>query len=285
VIGEPKGEDRQVEWKRIFVHEVATGKLVATVPAGFCGPIAFTPDGRGLITTNPDAIARWDLATLKPVVQHKAPARFTGSYGNSFASSLIVTPDGNRAITGQRDTTALVWDMRAPAREARKLTEREVAVAWDDLGGHDAAKAYLAVWALADAPATAVPFLRGRLRPATGPSDKQAAELIAKLDAPAFATREAAEKELRGFGDTALPALRAALAGKPSSEQRERLKRLVIVATTAVPTAGLLQQLRGVAVLELAGTADAKAILKELAGGAAAGRLMVEASAALERSR
>src|SRR5206468_2084024 len=40
VIGEPTGQDRQVEWKRIFVHEVATGKLVATVPAGFCGPIA-----------------------------------------------------------------------------------------------------------------------------------------------------------------------------------------------------------------------------------------------------
>lgn len=285
VIGEPKGKDRQVEWRRIFVHEVATGKLVAIVPAGFCGPIAFTPDSRGLITTNPDAITRWDLATLQPVVQHKSPAPFTGSYGNSFASSLIVTPDGTRAITGQRDTTALIWDMKAPAREARNLTEREIAAAWDDLGGHDAAKAYLAVWALADAPGAAVPFLRGRLRPATGPSDKQAAELIAKLDAPAFATREAAEKELRGFGDTALPALRAALEGKPSSEQRERLEHLVTVATNAVPTAELLQRLRAVAALERAGTAEAKAILKELAGGTATGRLTVEASAALKRSR
>jgi WD40 repeat protein len=285
VIGEPKGQDRQVEWKRIFVHEVASGKLVATVPAGFCGPIAFTPDGRGLITTNPDAITRWDLTTLQPVVRHKSPAPFIGNYGNSFASSLIVTPDGTRAITGQRDTTALVWDLKIPARAARNLTEREVAAAWDDLAGYDAAKAYLAVWALADAPGAAVPFLRGRLRPATAPSDKQAAELIAKLDAPAFATREAAEKELRGFGDAALPALRAALEGKPSGEQRERLKRLVTEATSAVVTAELLQQLRAVTALEQAGTVEAKAILKELAGGAAGGRLTVEACAALERSR
>src|SRR5262249_44551916 len=160
-----------------------------------------------------------------------------------------------RAVTGQRDTTALVWDLKAPARAARKLTEREVAAAWDDLGGDDAAKANAAVWALADAPEAAVPFLRGRLRPAgaaTGPSEKQAAELIAKLDAPAFATREAAEKELRGFGDAALPALRAALEGQPSSEQRERLKRLVAAATSAVPTAELLQQIRAVAALEQA---------------------------------
>lgn len=169
----------------------------------------------------------------------------------------------------------------APARETRNLTERELAMAWEDLGGHDAARAYLAVWAFADAREAAIPFLRGRLRSATGPSDKQAAELIAKLDAPAFATREAAEKELRGFGDTALSALRAALAGKPSSEQRERLERLVTFATNAVPTADLLQLLRAIAALEQAGTAEARAILKELARGAAGARLASEASAAL----
>jgi hypothetical protein len=249
---------------------------------GFCGPIAFTPDGRGLITTDPDAIKRWDLATQKPVVQHKSPAPFTGSYGNSFASSLIVTPDG-RAVTGQRDTTALVWDLTAPARPAGSMTERELAAAWDALTGFDAEKAYAAIWAMADAPGTAIPFLHGRLRPTTGPSDKQAAALIAKLDAPVFATREAAEKELGGFGDAAVPALRAALLAKPSSEQKARLERLLAAATQAIPTRDLLQQLRAVAVLEQAGTPEAKTILKELAGGLAGTRLTTEAAAALGR--
>ena len=283
VIGEPAGKDRQVEWKRIFVHEIATGKLVTTVPAGFCGPIAFAPDGRGLVTTNPDAVTRWDLATRKPVVTHKSPAPHIGSFGNSFASSLVVTPDGARAATGLSDGTALVWDIKAPARPAGRLTDRELAAAWDALSGSDAAKAYAAVWALADAPAVAVPFLRSKLRPATGPSDNQAAALIAKLDAPAFGTRESAEKELAAFGDAAVPALRAALQATPSSEQVARLERLLAAATNAVPTRNLLKQLRAVAVLEQAGTAEAKAVLKELAGGAAGGRLTIDAAAALGR--
>ena len=155
VIAEPTGKDRQIEWKRLVINEVATGKTVTFLPTGFCGPIAFTADGRGLIATDPDAITRWDLATQKAVVRHKSPAPFTGNYGNSFASSLVVTPDGMRAITGQRDTTALVWDMKPPARPARELSEAEVAAAWADLGGDDAAKAYTSIWALADAPGSA----------------------------------------------------------------------------------------------------------------------------------
>jgi RNA polymerase sigma factor (sigma-70 family) len=284
VIGEPKGEDRQVEWKRIFVHEVATGKLVATVPAGFCGPIAFTPDGRGLITTNPDAITRWDLATLKPVVRHKSPAPFTGNYGNSFASSLVVTPDGKRAVTGHRDTTALVWDMTVPARTPKRLSEAELAAAWADLAGEDAAKAYAAVWALADAPADAVPFLRGRLRPVTGPPIERVRAVIAKLDAPAFADREAAEKELRELGDTVLGPLQAAIQGRPSAEQKTRLERLSAAAgTPAVPPGDRLRHLRALAVLELIGTAEARKFLTELAGGAAGARATTEAAAAVER--
>ena len=117
----------------------------------------------------------------------------------------------------------------------------------------------------------------------TGPSDKQAADLIAKLDAPAFATREVAQKELGAFGDAAVPALRAALKGKPSGEQVARLERLLTAATHPVPPAELLHQLRAIAVLEQAGTAEARAILKELAGGLAGTRLTTEAAGALER--
>src|SRR5262249_37947573 len=158
--------------------------------------------------------------------RHKSPVSVTGSYGNSFASSLTLTPDGARAVTGHRDTTALVWDVTPPARPAKRLSEREVTAAWADLAGDDAAKAYSAIWALADAPGDAVPFLRGRLRPVTGPPDGKSQALIAKLDDPGFAAREAAEKELRDFGDAIVPALRAALQGKLSGEQKTRVERL-----------------------------------------------------------
>ncbi len=165
-------------------------------------------------------------------------------------------------------------------RELRELVRQQPG---RDAGRPVGEKAYAAIWTMADAPGSAVPFLRGRLRPATGPSDKQAAELIAKLDAPAFATREAAEKELTAFGDAAVLSLHAALQAKPSSEQTARLERLLTAATHPIPTRDVLQQLRAVAVLEQAGTPEAKATLKDLAGGAAGARLTTEAVAALGR--
>src|SRR5262249_46030917 len=120
MIGEPDGgpppRTRQAAFRRVTINETATGKQVLSMPIGFCGPLAFPPDGRGLIVTDPDAITRWDLSTQKAVVRHKSPIPFTGSYGNSFASSLVLTPDGARAVTGHRDTTALVWDLTPPAR-------------------------------------------------------------------------------------------------------------------------------------------------------------------------
>jgi RNA polymerase sigma factor (sigma-70 family) len=98
----------------VVVQEIATGKHVLTLPTGDCGPLAFAPDSRDLVVTGADGIVRWDLVTRRPIVRHAAPGRFRGFYGYSFASSLALTPDGSRAVTGQIDTTALVWDLAAP---------------------------------------------------------------------------------------------------------------------------------------------------------------------------
>jgi hypothetical protein len=218
------------------------------------------------------------------VVQHKSPAPFTGNYGNSFASSLTVTPDGKRAVTGHRDTTALVWDMTPPARTPKHLSDGEVAAAWADLAGEDAARAYAAVWALADAPADSVPFLREHLRPVASPPPERVRALIAKLDAPAFADREAAEKEIRELGDTVLGALQAALQSRPSAEQKARLERLAVAAASPAVSAGdRLRLLRAIAVLEQAGTQEAQKLLTDLAAGAPGARPTVEAARAIDR--
>ncbi|HKB01567.1 MAG TPA: sigma-70 family RNA polymerase sigma factor [Gemmataceae bacterium] len=287
MIGERQGgkvNPGQAVFRRVTINETATGQQVLSMPIGFCGPLAFTPDCRALIVSDPNAITRWDLVTHKAVVGHKSPIPFNGSYGNSFASSLTLTPDGARAVTGHRDTTALVWDLTPPARRVMKLADRELAAAWDDLAGNDAAKAYAAIWSLADAPSDALAFFRGRVRPATGLSDEQSKALIAKLDAPGFAAREAAEKELRDFGEAAVPALRAALDAKLSGEQKTRVERLLAAATAPAVGAGdHLRQLRAVAVLEMIETDEARKLLKELAGGPAGTRLTTESSESLGR--
>jgi WD domain, G-beta repeat len=274
------------EDRGIVVHEAVTGKQVLNLSVKECGSIAFTLDSRGLIVTDADAITLWDLATQKTLLRHKAPSRFVGSYGPSFASSLKITPDGTRAVTGHIDTTALVWDLSIPARRAKPLSERELAAGWADLAGDDAAKAYAAIWSLADAPGDSVPFLRTRLRPAVAPTDDEVRKLFGRLDAPAFADREGAEKALRELGESVTSALRDRLKAGVSPEQKERIEK--VLAAAAIPTLGAgdrLRQVRGVAALELAGTADARKLLGELARGAADDRLTREATAALQRSR
>jgi WD40 repeat protein len=268
----------------VVVHEVATGKQVVTLSGEWCGPIAFTPDSRGLVTTTGGGITRWDLATQKRVVRHKSPGPFIGSFGHSFASSLAVTPDGARAITGHSDSTALVWDLPPPPKRVGPLSERELGAAWDDLSGGDASKAYSAIWALADAAGDAVPFLRQRLRPAVAPPEDQVRKLVAGLDSRAFADREVAEKELNELGTVAAPALRTLLKGGLSAEQTRRVERLLQAADAGVlPPGEQLQQVRAIASLELAGTPATRELLADLAKGAPGARLTAEATASLER--
>jgi hypothetical protein len=110
--------------------------------------------------------------------------------------------------------------------------------------------------------------------------------LIARLDAPAFADREAAVKELGGLGDAALPDLRRALAGSPSIEQRQRLERLLAAADARFSESGdRLRAVRAVGVLEWIGTPEVRALLTELAAGEDRARLTREARAAAERLR
>ncbi len=94
--------------------------------------------------------------------------------------------DGRRAFTVVADGTALVWDL-TPARRLGELpvketSAKELAAWWADLAGADAARAQRAVWALADAPKQALPFLGQRLKPIVPPDDKRVRRWIADLD-------------------------------------------------------------------------------------------------------
>jgi RNA polymerase sigma factor (sigma-70 family) len=269
---------------RLTVHEVTTGKAVFNIDHGFCGPIAFMPDGRGLVITDPNAITLWDLTTQKSVRQYKSPISSTGYHGPSFASSVAVTPDGTRVITGHIDTTGLVWDLPSPKRPTKRLSERELSDAWAALADEDAAKAYAAIWSLADGAADAVPFLRAHLHPAVAPSADEVRKLIARLDSQDYSERESATKALRQFGTLVAPALRAALKDAPPAERKTRLERLLAEVTVpALPPGDRLRQARSITVLEMVRTDEARAILRELARGAAEDRTTQEAAAALAR--
>jgi hypothetical protein len=218
-------------------------------------------------------IRLWEMST------GRKRGRFEGHQGAALA--LVFAPDGKRLVSGGEDTTVLVWDVTGLATGG-EVPPKDTEALWDDLAGEDAAGAHRAVWRLAGR-AEAVAFLEKRLRPAADVDPRRLARLIASLDASGFTEREEASRELEVLGDLAGPLLRKALEGKPSDEVRRRAGDLLEKLGGPVTGAEALRALRGVEVLEHAGTPQAERLLKELAGGADGALLTREARAALGR--
>jgi hypothetical protein len=221
--------------------------------------------------TKDGLIRLWEWAT------GKERARLVGHGGAVVA--LAYAPDGRLLASGCTDTTALVWDVTgSPAAE---LPRRELEARWADLAAEDAGKAWRAVQALAGAPRQSVAFLAAHLQPAQAADPARVAGWIKDLDAEDFGVRDRAARELEQLGERAEPALRQALAGKPSAEVRRRVQQLLERLANLSPER--LRLVRAVEALEHAGTLEARQVLRTLARGAAEARLTQEAAAAVRR--
>jgi hypothetical protein len=151
---------------------------------------------------------------------------------------------------------------------------------WDDLADADALRADLAVWRLAGAGPRAVALLRKQLRAPTALPAERIARLIADLDSDDFMMRRRATAGLAEGIESAAPALRRALAAKPTPEARRRIKKLLDgLDWTREPEQR--RRLRAVRLLAELGGADARALLEKLSRGDARFALTREAAAAL----
>jgi hypothetical protein len=84
--------------------------------------------------------------------------------------------------------------------------------------------------------------------------------------------------------DTAvLPILRKVLADEPYPETRRRVERLLAALAEPALSPKRLAALRGLEVLERSGTAEARALLKQLAEGLPDAQLTRDAKASLKR--
>src|SRR6516165_4960486 len=72
--------------------------------------IAFTPDGKTLISSGNESIRLWDVASGK---EKAALTR-----GRSSAKAVAVSPDGKLLASGNWDTTVRLWDSASGAELA-----------------------------------------------------------------------------------------------------------------------------------------------------------------------
>jgi WD40 repeat protein len=273
VSAQPQWDERDAA-RPAFLWETATGGERLRLPAGGPTAAAFAPDGRLLVTASRAAGVRlWDALTGREL------ARLSGHRG--YADAVAFSPDGSLLATGGADTTVLVWDVSAllPARaRAAPLRGAEVQALWDDLAADDPARAWRAAARLAD-DERSLPPLRERLRAGAGPDAARLAKLVAALDDEDFAAREKAHAELAELGRLAAPALRRALEGRPPPELARRAKELLDRLPQG-PSPAEIRLGRAVELLEMVGTAEARAALRDLGGDSEAA---AAARSALER--
>jgi WD40 repeat protein len=267
--------------------DLANGRTRAMIPTGKVGDLELSPDGRLLAAISRTEIVLWEIATAKPVYRVQAPAPFSAADGVAFSTRAAFSPDGRRLATGFKDTTVLVWDIapglqRGP-RSAKVLGQKDLEQLWSDLAADDTAKAYRAIWTLASAPDQAVPFVKGRLKPASD-NGKRIAKLIVDLNSEQFTTRNAALAELKKLDIEVEPAFDRAIAVGVALECKRRMQTLLDLPPAIVRTREILRGVRAVQMLEAARTPAARQLLNVLATGAADARLTKEAKEALQRS-
>src|SRR5205807_6287206 len=181
------------------------------------------------------------------------------------------SPSGRRLATISRDSTALVWNMpgvgrpRATNGSDSIMDAADLSAGWTDLAAEDAARAHQAITRLVAAQASTIPFLRGKLAPVPLMDQARLSRLLADLDNNSFAVRDGASRELENLRGLAEPALRKALASRPSLEARQRVEQLLQKLQLRTPDE--LRFIRAVEILEHIGTAGARQVLQFLAGG------------------
>jgi WD40 repeat protein len=178
-----------------------------------------------------------------------------------------------RVITGSADQTALLWNVRPRQR----LTKP----AWEALCGADAKEARCAIWALAEDP-KGPELLRERMAGFGRIPVERIRQLLADLGADRYVVREQAFRSLAEFGNAVEAELKQTHQYTESAEVRARLDALLAKLTWERSPPDWAR-LRAVAAMELAGTADARKLLAEWAGGASRARLTMDAKAALGR--
>jgi WD40 repeat protein len=241
--------------------------------------VVLCPTGRQYAVSgrSSDEICIYEAATgncRRKLVGHRGGGRILG-----------FTPDGTRLLTACTDHTVLVWDVRPQSMPLPDEVRRETSAAklWATMCVGKADAAYLAMVRLAAEPGAAAQMARLRLKPATAPSLESLDNLLLKLGDSELAIREAAERELDGYGEPAAEMVELLLANIESADAKRVAGQFVRRWLGSNRQPVRLADSRAIELLESLGTPEARTLLKELAAGEATAWRTREAKRALTR--
>ncbi len=281
------------------VFDTMTGKP-APILQGPSGSVAtFSPDGRihaGYVhdssdrkVSRPGGIGFWELytGTLIAVIRDDPVPR-------DKIINLAYSPTGKTLAAGIFGDSRILL-LRAPGPSGipgQSVVDKGESFdhLWDRLASKEAGEAYPAMVVLAQRGDATADYLRKALKPREFTPPQQVKKWIAKLDAGAFAERDAATKALLAIGMEANGPLRDAVRGdRLSAEGKARAKSLLpqLAKVSRIfcfnPPSDQLQRLRAIQTLEWMASKPAVEILKTMAQGAPAACETQEAQRSLSR--
>jgi WD40 repeat protein len=264
----------------VRIWNAETGHLLQVLH-GHQAPVralAFSNDNRTL------AAGSWLTMRLWEIASGKERLRFYDLPGECRAATFLSGTGG--LLIGMSNTQVVRVSLMPTELEIKSWTQADLEGFWRDLEDDDAGQAYRAIFSLISSPDAAAVFLRDHLHPIpalTSAQRQQQDIAIVNLGSDQFDVRQQAVILLEKLGEAAEPALRKALANKPASEVHVLLKELIQKLEAPELQPHHLRITRACEVLERVATAEARAVLVNLANGAEGVRQTVQARKALDR--
>lgn len=265
--GDPSAKDLIPESESVFVFDFTANRYVleSSKRTDGVGTLSFSSDGRTLLCSTGEGIELVEVAT--GIIRRRFAA--------GGVTAIAAHPDGRHIATESGTDGVLLWDTLS----SPPAWPGDPGTLWDALG-REASPAHAALRTLVANPDKALPLLKGKIADLKPISPERVAALVGQLGDKAFATREAASKELLTHLDDARPALKTVVADAgTTAEAKARASNLL--ARVAPNTPDRLRTLRAVEAVELIGTPDAVTLLRAWSAGT--GFRATEAAAALAR--
>ncbi len=250
---------------KLYLWDAAAGQLLTKEPVAYQSRVSVTLDGRFWAWANHDQFQVLDLYQKKLIWEQKiAP----------HTMNLLMWLPGKKQRLATTNNTGLItiWDASALIDRQSKLaplTAAEWDTAWQKLETGTPHEALQARWRWQASGEAGIAALEARYPfPEVDPklADK-VKQLLEMLDQADFAQREKTTQQLLDLGESILPYIQEEALRQKPADARKRLEqhRSQLQVNKPERTPQVIQQLRGIAILERLASERAQQLLQKIA--------------------